>query len=152
MTLLRRRSAFAAASLVVASLSCAIAPRPAYAGQVYAVAYVDFPAAIDPGRTHRHIAMKVGSRLYYRPQLVIRQLIRSRTSGVVEQAILVDAASTITRLGGETLVVEPDGSKWRLSPVATIQRGAGAYKYVVIDPDVPLPGYLRSRPADVFVR
>lgn len=96
--------------------------------------------------------MKVGSRLYFRPQLVIRQLIRSRAAGVVEQAILVDAASTITRLGGETLVVEPDGSKWHPSPIATVERSARAYKYVVVDPESPMPDYFRSARPDVYVR
>lgn len=117
-----------------------------------ATTYVTFPAAIDPDHLHRHVLMQRGSRLYHRPQIVMRQMIRSRAAGDVEQVILVDAASVITRLPGETLVVEPDGSKWRLSPVAAVRHGERLYKYVVIPPNVPVPDYLRSVRPDVDVR
>jgi hypothetical protein len=96
--------------------------------------------------------MRVGSRVYYRPAIVMRQVIRSRSAGVMEQAFLVDAASTITRLRGETFVVEPDGTKWHLSPIVVIDRSARSYKYVVVPPDVAVPAYLKPVPPDVYAR
>jgi hypothetical protein len=145
------RCAVVAAIVWLSAAQHAIA-QPTDAGAAPGVAYVDFPATIDPDHSHRHVAMKLGSRVYYRPGITIRQVIRSRSAGVVEQAVLVDAASTITRLRGETFVVEPDGSKWHLSPVATIDHSGRSYKYVVIPPGAPLPDYLKAVPADVYAR
>jgi hypothetical protein len=64
----------------------------------------------------------------------------------------LNAESTITRAPGETLIVEPDGAQWHLSPNVRIERGSGSYKYIVILRDTAMPSYLRAAAPDIDVR
>jgi hypothetical protein len=123
--------------------------EPTSAGNIR---FVDFPLRIDPYGQYKHIPMQLGSRLFFRPGILARQTLTSRQGKRVEQVFVLDGESFITRAPGETLIVEPDGTKWHLSPRVQIERSTRSYKYVVIPPDRPLPQYLRSVGADIEVR
>jgi hypothetical protein len=114
--------------------------------------YVDFPRRIDPSGTHKHIPLRAGSVLFGRQEIVIHQIIVDRKGHSVDDAYIIDAASSITRLRGETLVVEPDGTTWHLSASARVDRTSPAWGHVVIPPGKPIPAYLQSSKPDIDLR
>lgn len=140
--------------IAVLLLSPPPSPEAAPATSVRDIRYVDFPASIDPLGEHRHVPLEVGSRVYLRRSLRVREL--SRTSGglTFEHTEAVDAASRITRLPNDTLVVEPDGTQRRFTADAVIDRSDPSrnFRIVVIPPDVPIPAYLRDAKPVIVVR
>jgi hypothetical protein len=116
------------------------------------VRFVDFPSRIDPHGTHKHVAMRVGSVLFARRDVVAHETLTGRDGHAVDMAYPIDAESSITRLPGETLIVEPDGTTWHLSPTTRIDRSGEWWRHIVIPPGNPIPAYLRASKPDIDLR
>lgn len=134
-----------------------IAAAPAHANSPNAptaapVQYIDFPASIDPKGSHKHIALARGSRLYARPQIVIHQIVTDPQGRSVDDAYVVDADAVISHSATETLVVEPDGTKWHLSPSARVDSAVQAWNYIVVKRAHPVPTFLRTKKPDIEIQ
>ncbi|HTD36868.1 MAG TPA: hypothetical protein VK669_05085 [Candidatus Limnocylindrales bacterium] len=118
------------------------------------IRFVDFPSRIDPLGEHRHVPLEVGSRVYVRRSIRIREFSATPHGGTFEQTEAVDAESRITRCATETVVVEPSGAVRHFAADAVIDRSEPARNYmiVVIPPDRLIPAYLRKTKPDIIVR
>jgi hypothetical protein len=121
---------------------------------VHEIRYVDFPARVDPFGTHKRVALEVGSRVYFRPGVRVHQIASAPDGRRFEQSETVDAASRVTRLANETLVVEPSGAERHFSVGAIVDPPDPSHDFtiVVIRPGTPIPAYLRDVKPDIVVR
>lgn len=144
----------AAAVVMLGVASATQEPDAAPQSPAPEVRYVDLPARLDPLGTHKHVALQVGSRVYVRSGIRIREISSGPDGRTAEHSEELDAASRITRLPGETLVVEPDGTKRHFAVDAIIDRSEPARNYtiVIIPPGRPVPAYLRAVKPDLEVR
>lgn len=115
------------------------------------IRYVDFPSRIDPGGTHKHVPLTVGSRLYGRRQIVVHQLLTDRQGRPLDDAYVVDAASTITQTGGKATIVEPDGRTWQFSRPIRVDRTVPSWRHIVVRAGEAVPKYLVPQAPDIEV-
>ena len=118
------------------------------------IRYVDFPARIDPFGTHKHVPLEVGSRVYFRASVRVHQISTNPDGRTFEQSETVDAASRVTRLANETLVVEPSGVERHFAVDAIVDPPDPSHDFtiVVIPPGRRVPAYLRNVKPDIVVR
>ncbi len=137
-------------------LSLATSPEPAVAPATSApeIRYVAFPPRIDPFGTHKHVPLEVGSRVYFRPSVRVHQFATAPDGRRFEQSETVDAASRVTRLANETLVVEPSGVERHFAVDAIVDPPDPSHDFmiVVLSPGRPVPAYLRNVKPDIVVR
>jgi hypothetical protein len=98
--------------------------------------------------------MAVGSSVYFRQNVRVREFTTDSAGRSVEATRGIDAASTVRRLPNETLVVQPDGTTLHFTAGARIDRSDKARNYtvVIILPGNPIPAYLRGTKPDLEVR
>jgi hypothetical protein len=140
-----------AAATLLCSYASADQPQPS---QHPEIRFVDFPPRIDPQGTHRHYPLAVGSLVFFRQGMRVREVSRDPKGESVESSRSIDAESTVTRLPDETLIVEPDGTRLHLQPDAIIDRSEPSrnYEIIIVPPGRMVPAYLKSVKPDFIVR
>jgi hypothetical protein len=142
------------AALAVLAPAASPVPTAGPSASPHEIRYVDFPARIDPFGTHKHVPLAVGSRVYFRPSVRVHEMSTGPDGRTFEQSETVDAASRVTRLANETLIVEPSGSEHHFAANAIVDPPDPSRNFtiIVIPPDKPVPAYLRGMKPDLEVR
>jgi hypothetical protein len=111
--------------------------------------YAEFPPRFNAQGAHKHLPFVHGTRFYRRPEMLVHDVSVDAQEHSTDATYAVDAESVVTRLPGETVIVEPDGRTWHFKPTVTVDRNTAAWRYAVVRRGYPVPGYLLAKQPDV---